>query len=413
MTFDALFVPAELREAVSDRAWLGAMLEAERALANAEALAGVIPAAAAAAIADACRPELVDLEGVVEAARSAGNPAAPLVQALRKAVGGGAATYVHWGATSQDIVDTAAMLVSRHALSILLEELERVAAGCARLAREHRSTPMAGRTLLQQAVPTTFGLRASGWLLAVLEATKLLREVELAAQLGGAAGTLAPLGDRAEEVRRLYAVELDLANPPLPWHANRVRVAQLGSALDIAAGALAKIGLDVILLSQTEVEEVAEASGGGSSTMPQKRNPVRSTLARASALQVHAHAGVLTSGLAQELDRAAGAWQAEWSSLSAALALTGGAASSIREVVEGLQVDGARMRANLRQETVTERLAFSLAEEHGIAEARRLVAETPFEALGVPVELLDPASYLGSAEELVDLALQRYRSEQA
>ena len=409
MTFEALFVPAEHREAVSDSAWLAAMLEAERALAGAEAQAGVIPENAAATIAAGCRAELFDIAAVVEAGRAAGNPAEPLVRALRETVAGEAATYIHWGATSQDIVDTAAMLVTAGARAQVLGELDRVAAACAELARRHRESVMAGRTLLQQAVPATFGLRAAQWLLAVLDAAEGLRELALPAQLGGAAGTLAALGESAREVSRLFAAELGLAHPELPWHANRVPIARIGAALDVCAGALAKIGLDVILLSQTEVAEVTEHAAGGSSTMPQKRNPVGSALARGSAAQVHAHAGVLTGALAQELERGAGGWQAEWPSLSAALAFTGGAAAAIRRVVEGLEVDQERMRANLRRETASERLAFALAEEHGREEAHRLVAATPAEELGVPADLLDPTTYLGSAEDFVDAALARYR----
>jgi 3-carboxy-cis,cis-muconate cycloisomerase len=408
VTFEALFVPADYRKTVADGAWLEAMLEAERALANAESLAGVVPVDAAKAIADACRPDLFDAAAIVEAGRAVGNPAEPLVRALRERVGGDAATYVHWGATSQDIVDTAAMLVTGRARSLIVDDLARVAAGSAELAQQHREAVMAGRTLLQQAVPTTFGLRAAQWLLGVLDASAGLRGVELPAQLGGAAGTLAPLGDRAGEVRRLFAAELELAHPELPWHTNRVPIARIAAALDVCAGVLAKIALDVILLAQTEVGEVAEHAAGGSSTMPQKRNPVGSALTRACAAQVHAHAGVLTAGLAQELDRGAGGWHAEWPSLSAALAFAGGAAAAVREVVEGLEVNTARMRANLRPETASERLAFALAQRHGREEAHRLVATTPAEELDVPGELLDPTTNLGSAGDFVDAALDRY-----
>jgi 3-carboxy-cis,cis-muconate cycloisomerase len=266
---------------------------------------------------------------------------------------------------------------------------------------------MAGRTLLQQAVPTTFGLRAAGWLDAVLDARGGLLAVELAAQLGGAAGTLAPLGDHGPEVARLYAAELGLVDPGIPWHTNRIRIARLAGALDITAGALAKIGLDVALLSQTEVAEVAEADAGGSSTMPQKRNPVASILARACALQVHGHASVLTGALAQELERAAGAWQSEWPSLSSALALTGGAAAAIRSAVEGLEVDTERMRSNLDSAIVAERLAFELMKTHGRAEAHRLVSESDWTTLDVPAEAFDPTTYLGSATAFVDRALAR------
>ena len=330
--FDALFVPAQLRAAVSSHAWLEGMLEAERALATAGAAAGVVPADAAAEIAAACDAARFDPEQLAEEGRAAGNPAEPLVRALAASVGDEASRWVHRGATSQDVVDTAAMLVAHRALSLVLADADRVAAAAAGLAREHRDTPMAARTLLQHAVPTTFGLKASGWLAAVVEARTRLAEVarmRLAAQLGGAAGTLAAFGDEGVTLLDLFAGELGLHAPVLPWHTDRTRIAELGAALATAAGVAAKIALDVILLAQTEVGEVAEGDGGRSSTMPQKRNPSRSALARAAARLAEAHASVLTGTLEQEHERAAGAWQAEWDALSGALAYTGGALSAL------------------------------------------------------------------------------------
>ena len=219
------------------------MLDAERALANAGARAGVIPAAEAAAIAAACSVDSFDWDALLREGRLTGNPAEPLVRALIAQVGEDTARWVHLGATSQDIMDTAAMLVARRSLDLVLADLTRVADACASLARSHRDTPMAGRTLLQQAVPTTFGLKSAGWLVGVLDARARLAQLRrdgLAAQLGGAAGTLAALGEHGVEIARLYAVELELGEPTLPWHTNRVRVAELGAALDIAAGVLAE-----------------------------------------------------------------------------------------------------------------------------------------------------------------------------
>ena len=365
--FSAIFVPEELREAVSDRAWLQGMLDAESALAKAGAAVGLVPEDAAARIGEACRAELYDAARLAGDGRAVGNPAEPLVRELRSAAGDEAADYVHLGATSQDIVDTAAMLVSRRAVALVLAELDRLAGGCAALARAHRSTPMAARTLLQQAVPTTFGLKAAGWLVSVLEARARLaavRDERLAAQLGGAAGTLAALGDEAPEVVRLYAEELGLAEPVLPWHTNRQRLAELGAALDGAAGAAAKIGRDIVLLAQSEVGEVAEAPGGRSSTMPQKRNPVRSTLAVACARLAHAHAGVLLGGLAHEHERAVGGWHAEWEALSGALAFAGGSAAAAADAVTGLEVDAERMRANLDAGGGTRRRRAHLVRPH-------------------------------------------------
>ena len=415
--FAAIAVPAELRAATDGNAWLEGMLAAERALALAEASAGVIPAEAADAIAEACRADLFDLELLAKEGRAVGNPVEPLVRALREAVGGEDARFVHWGATSQDILDSAAMLVAKNALALVLADLDRAAAACARHAREHRDTPMAGRTLLQQAVPTTFGLKAAGWLVGVVEARSALRRIasdRLAAQLGGAAGTNAALGKLGPAVVSLYASELGLLEPTLPWHAIRVRPAELGSALAIAAGAAAKIGLDVALLAQTEVAEVAPPSGGGSSTMPQKRNPVGSALAVACARLASADASVLVSGLAQEHERAVGGWHAEWDALSGALAYSGGAAAAAAELLEELTVDVERMRANIDESTLSERAVFEL----GLT--RDQLADRPLrEALAeaLPADevdaALDPAGYLGSAGNSVDRALALYEAESA
>jgi 3-carboxy-cis,cis-muconate cycloisomerase len=424
VTFGAVLVPDELREAVSDLAWLQAMLDFERALAAAEARAGVIPADAAEAIAAACRAELYDPDALARRGRAVGNPAEPTVRALRERLSGAAATDVHRGATSQDVLDTAAMLVARRALALVIGELDGAAAACAQLARSHRSTVMAGRTLLQQAVPTTFGAKAAGWLVSLVDARRRLAEIaetRLAVELGGAAGTLSGLGDRGLEVLRLLAEELDLVEPVVPWHTGRARIAELGGALDVAAGVLAKVGLDVALLAQTEVGEVNEPPGrGGSSTMPHKRNPVGSALAIACARRVNGCASVLAAAVVQEHERALGAWQAEWEPLADALALTGGAAASMREVLEDLEVDEARMRANVSELTAAEHASLLLARQVGRARAHELVADAAASgafrdrllATGLaPEELdraLDPTSYLGAAGALVDRALAFY-----
>jgi 3-carboxy-cis,cis-muconate cycloisomerase len=373
--FDRIFVPASLRDVLSGEAWLQALLDVERALAEAEARAGVIPDEAARAIAGACRADRFDPAELADEAGSPGNPVEPLVRALREAVGGEAAEYVHHGATSQDILDTAAMLVARKALGLIHDSLDAVAAEAAGLADAHGSTPMIGRTLLQQAVPTTFGLKAAGWLMGVLEARRVLvrvREDRLAVQLGGPAGTLGALGDAGPEVESHLAEELGLREPTIPWHTNRVRIGELGSALALAAGVAAKIGLDVGLLSQNEVGEVSEAAPGASSAMPHKRNPVGSLLAVACARQAQAQASVLLASLVQEHERAFGAWHAEWPALVGALGYTGGAVDGARRALSGLEVHADRLRANL-------------------------------EARGV--------ESLGSAEVFVDRALREYRSE--
>lgn len=376
--FDRIFVPVALRDALSDEAWLQALLDVERALVAAEARAGVIPDDAADAIGEACRADRFDAAALAEEGRSPGNPVEPLVRALREAVGGDTAEYVHHGATSQDVLDTAAMLVSRGALGVIVESLEETAAEAAGLAEAHRSTPVVGRTLLQQALPTTFGLKAAGWLIALLEARQALvrvREERLAVQFGGAAGTLAGLGEAGPEVVSFLAEDLGLHAPPLSWHTNRVRIGELASALALAAGVAAKIGLDVGLMSQNEVGEVSEAAPGASSAMPHKRNAVGSLLAVACARQTTAQAGALLASVVQEHERAFGAWHAEWPALVGALGHTGGAVDGAKRALTGLEVHAGRMRANL-------------------------------EASGLGTDL-------GSAEGLVDRALREYRSEPA
>jgi 3-carboxy-cis,cis-muconate cycloisomerase len=336
LTFDSIFVPDELAAAVADGAWLAAMLEAEAALAAAQADEGVISREAAEAVAAACR-ESYELGG-----RDAANPVVPLAAALRER-----APEAHHGATSQDILDTAAMLVARRARELILDELDGVVAACARLADEHRGTVMAGRTLMQPAQPITFGLKAAGWLDGVASARERLRHAELAAQLGG------PVGVQSPALIARFAERLELADPELPWHTDRTRVAGLGCALAIAAGACEKVALDVVLLADAgEVAESSDGGRGGSSSMPHKQNPVGAIRARAAARTVRGAAGVLLEAMAGEHERAAGAWQSEWGALSTALAYTGGAAWSLREALGGLTVhphavDGAPDQASV------------------------------------------------------------------
>jgi 3-carboxy-cis,cis-muconate cycloisomerase len=435
--FDAIFAPRVLLDELNDRAWLQAMLDCERALAHAEAAVGVIPAAAAEAIAGACRADRFDSDLIAQQGRGPGNPAEPLVRALRAAVGGEAAGYVHYGATSQDIVDTAAMLVSRRALELVLEDVARVTAACAALADSHRATPMVARTLLQQALPTMFGSKAAAWLVGVLEARRLTVDARdrLAVQLGGAAGTLAALGEHGPEVVRRMASELALEEPVLPWHTSRVRVAALGSALSTLAGALGKVALDVVLMAQTEVGELSEPAGegrGGSSTLAHKRNPVGSTLALACARKAQASATLLTGSLLQEHERAAGAWQAEWDGIAGTLAAAGGGASHMAEVLDGLVVHPEQMRANLeatRGLIMSERLVFALAERLGREDAHTLVREAGTRAgergtslrdelagdEGMPLSAAEldaafvPETYVGAADVFIDRALDSYR----
>jgi 3-carboxy-cis,cis-muconate cycloisomerase len=402
--------------AVSDGAWLQALLDAEAALARALAQAGVIAGEEAEAIAAACDAERFSAAEIGRAAAGIGNPVGPLVKALRAEVGGPAAAHVHRGATSQDILDTAAMLVARRALEPLLAARGAAGTAALRLAREHRDTPMAGRTLLQQAVPVTFGLVAAGWAAGIADARDrlaALRDTRLAAQLGGAAGTLASLGDAGPAVAAAYARALGLAEPLLPWHTLRGRIGELAGALGVAAGAVAKPARDVVLLSQTEVAEVAEGTGGGSSTMPHKRNPVAAVAALGCARQAPGLVATLLASMEQEDQRAAGAWHAEWQPLTALLRLVGSAAGWLRGSLSDLQVDAARMRHNL-DATGGRMLAERVATERDREDVERAARADDFAAaladLGLEraeVErLLDPAGYLGSAGVFVDRVLE-------
>ncbi|GAA3826940.1 3-carboxy-cis,cis-muconate cycloisomerase [Sphaerisporangium flaviroseum] len=333
--------------ATSDQAFLRGMLDAEAALARAQARLGIVPAWASEGVTELCDKIEIDVVELARRARGAGNPVVPLLAELR-AANSDLSGYIHRGATSQDIVDTALMLMATRAREVILADLDRILAALARLADEHRRTPMAGRTLGQHAVPVTFGVKAAGWLLLVLDARSALRDVRPPAQLGGAAGTLEGLGP-AELIDR-FADELGLARPVLPWHARRTAVAGLGAALATTTGALGKIAADVVLLAQNEIGEVAEpvAPGrGGSSAMPHKRNPVLSILVRSAASQVPALAQILQSSLVSEHERAAGAWHAEWLPFRECLRLTGGAAETAAELCGGLEIFPERMRANL------------------------------------------------------------------
>jgi 3-carboxy-cis,cis-muconate cycloisomerase len=278
------------------------------------------------------------------------------------------------------------MLVARDACRIIDADLSRFADACAALAREHRATVMAARTLLQQAVPTTFGYKAATWLVGALDARDELRRVVagLPAQLGGAAGTLAAFGDEGPELLRLFAAELDLRAPDLPWHTIRTPIARLAGALGLVASVAAKASLDVVLLAQSEVGEVAEADGGRSSTMPQKRNPARAVVAVACERHARANCGVLFESVVVEHERAIGGWHAEWHALTSALAATGGAVAAAAEALQGLEVDRARMRRNLSDDA--------------LAEARSLGHE-----------VAAPEEYLGAVSVFIDRALERHR----
>jgi 3-carboxy-cis,cis-muconate cycloisomerase len=442
---DQLFGPSlgseRMAEAVSDLAWVQAMLDVEAALARAEAKVGIIPAAAAGEIAAHCRAEEFDVERIGREAAESANPVVPLVKALREKVGRGAGQYLHRGATSQDILDTAMMLIARRGLAVMLEDLDQAAAAAAGLAERHRSTLMAGRTLMQQALVTTFGLKAAGWLVSIVEAQAQLssiRDRRLALQFGGAVGTMAALGDRGPAVARELVSALRLQEPVLPWHTARSRIAELGAALAIAAGAAGKVALDVVLLAQTEVAELRPAPGpgrGASSTMPQKQNPVDAVEILAAVRGVTAQAGLLLGSLTQEHERAAGAWQAEWPALTEAFRQAGGATARVALLLRSLEVDAERMRRNLDLTgglVMSEGLVMVLAERTDDVTARQLVEAAvanarrsgrPFQrvveddrAIAAHLDAkqlaqaLEPSGYLGATSALIDRALGAYRA---
>ncbi|MGV9253447.1 3-carboxy-cis,cis-muconate cycloisomerase [Streptomyces sp. NPDC003697] len=417
----------------SDGAYLRALLDAEAALTRAQAALGLAPDGAADTVTRAAGGPF-DPRSLAERARSGGNPVIPLVADLTRAVGEEYGPYVHRGATSQDIMDTATMLVAVRALEPVLADLGRTERALARLAAEHRDTVMPGRTLTQHAVPTTFGLKAAGWRSLVLDARDRVTRVRdtLPAQLGGAAGTLAAFSaygaEDATALPAAYARELGLAEPLLPWHTLRTPVADLAGCLAFTAGALGRIAQDVLTLSRTEIAELAEGSGGGSSAMPHKANPVRSTLVAAAARRAPQLAATLYGSLAAQDERPAGAWHAEWEPLRDLLRLTGGAARDAAELTEGLRVHADAMREHLGLThglIVSERLSAELAPLLGRARAKELLTDLARRSyaegrslrdlLAEEDELreadldalTDPTRYTGSAGALTDRALER------
>jgi 3-carboxy-cis,cis-muconate cycloisomerase len=441
-----------------DTAWLQAMLDAEAGLARALERAGLAPAGAGEAVTLAARADNFDPNELGGLAALTGNPVPGLARALARQVPQTAVSAVHRGATSQDILDTAVMLLAKRAIGVIQADLARAADAAAGLAAAHRASIMIGRTLLQQAVPVTFGLVAAGWLTSVDEARAGLDAVgpRLAVQFGGAAGTLASLGEAGQRVAGLLAEELGLAVPVLPWHTDRLRIVDLGAALARVTAALGKIARDVTLLAQSEIGELHEGNGpaaprgqdpqvpaasprrGGSSAMPHKRNPVASIAILGCTRQVPGLLATLATATEQELQRAAGAWHAEWEPLTALLRLTGSASSWAAELLPGLVVDTSRMAANLAATKglpLAEHVSSLLAGVLGGAQAHDLVAEAGARAVsaGLPLQdvllavpkleerltaagitpeqieaALEPSGYLGSAGSFVTAALDAH-----
>ena len=440
--FSGLFAYGEAAAAVSDRAFVEAMVEFELALLRALAALELAPTDAADELAAAVEEGALDLD-VAELGRATGAQGTPvpgLLRALRRQLSDGASAHLHKGATSQDVVDTAMMLVTRRALDVVLADLWAAADACAELVSRYRDAIEPGRTLLQQALPLTFGLKAAGWLDGIDGAAAELtavRDTELALQFGGAVGTLASLGDQGLDVAAELADQLRLPAPALPWHTIRLRPVRIAAALGAALGLMGKIGRDVALLAQTEVAEVGEGGGkgrGGSSTMPHKRNPVGAIGLVACAQRGPGLVATMLGAMMQEHERGAGSWQAEWETLPALLRLTGSAAAMLKELLGGLEVDAEKMRGDMEITgalVMSESVAAALAPSLGRGDAQDLVEKAARRSVDSgrsfrdlllelpsvtgslsPDELnaaLDPGSYLGVTAQLIDRALAAHR----
>jgi 3-carboxy-cis,cis-muconate cycloisomerase len=434
----ALYGTDAMRAAIGERALLAAMLRVEAALARAEARLGMVPQAAADAIAAAAEVDRLDLSALAAATRNTGYPVVGLVRQLSALAGAEAGRWTHWGATTQDILDTALVLALREGLALIGRDLDAVITALAARAREHRDTVMAGRTHLQHALPTTFGLKCAVWLAPLLSTRERLAQMAprlFRVQFGGAAGTLASLGDKGLDVARELARELDLAEPDAPWHVARDAFAEAVSVLGILTGGLAKMATDVMLLMQTEVAEAFEphAPGrGGSSTMPQKRNPIACEYVIAQARGVQALVPLMLGAMAGDQERATGPWQAEALAIPQAMLLAHGALDQSLLIAEGMTVDAARMRRNLdatggliMAEAVMMGLApalgrgaahdavhhaCDLALAEGVSLAEALGRDPVVAAALTPARisaLTDPASYLGAAGAFVDRVLAK------
>ena len=433
--FHKMFRCAAIEQIFADRESLQTLLNFEAALARAEAKAGVIPEPDARAIAAACRAEQFNVEEIAAHAALSGNVAIPLIKKLTELVAASnkdAARFVHWGATSQDAIDTALVLQLRRALEVMDQDLTRMAGSLADLAEKHRATPAVARTWMQQALPTTFGFIVAGWLDAVLRHRSRLAELRvhnLVLQFGGAVGTFAALSGRGPQVAKALAEELQLSLPAIPWHTHRDRLAEAAAALGLCVGTLGKIARDISLHAQTEIGELAEPAvegRGGSSSMPHKRNPVTCAAVLATATRVPGLVSTMLTAMVQEQQRALGGWQAEWETLPEIARLGGGALHHLANMLPGLQVDAGRMRENLdatRGLIFAEAVSMALGDRLGKMPAHMLVEGACKKALAekrhlkevllqepglrgylTPADLeslFDVRNYLGNAEEFI------------
>ncbi|RIA34499.1 3-carboxy-cis,cis-muconate cycloisomerase [Ectopseudomonas oleovorans] len=440
--FDAYFTAPAMRAIFCDAGRVQGMLDFEAALARAEARVGLIPAEAVAPIEAACKAELYDYPALAQAIATAGNSAIPLVKALGKRIAASnpeAERYVHLGATSQDAMDSGLVLQLRAAIGLLESDLAKLAAALAAQAERHIDTPLAGRTWLQQATPVTLGMKLAGVLGAITRHRQRLSELKprlLSLQFGGASGSLAALGDAGWSVSGALAQELELTLPEQPWHTQRDRLVEFASLLGMIAGSLGKLGRDLSLLMQTEAGEVFEPSApgkGGSSTMPHKRNPVSAAVLIGAATRAPGLVATMFSAMPQEHERSLGLWHAEWDTLPELCCLVSGALQQALLVVPGLEVDAARMRANLELTqglVLAEAVSIALAQKIGRDAAHHLIEQCCKQAvregahlrtvLGANAEvsaqlsadeldrLLDAAHYLGQARRWVERAVAEH-----
>ena len=440
--FDTYFTHPDMRRIFSDEGRVQGMLDFEAALARAEARVGLIPQDVVSDITQSCRAELFDFDALAIAIGNSGNSAIPLVKALGKRIAAHspeAERYVHMGATSQDVMDSGLILQIRDAIDVLERDLGHLGDALAQQAQVHATTPLAGRTWLQQATPVTLGMKIAGWLGAITRHRQRLNEIKprvLCLQFGGASGSLAALGDQAFKVAEALADELQLHLPEQPWHTQRDRLVEFASLLGLIAGSLGKLGRDVSLLMQTEVGEVFEPSApgkGGSSTMPHKRNPVGAAVMIGAATRAPGLVATMFSAMPQEHERSLGRWHAEWETLPELCCLVSGSLQQALQVVPGLQVDAERMRVNLestRGLVLAEAVSIALAQRIGRDVAHHLIEQSCRQAVEQGVHLrqvlgenpevtaqlssdeldrlLDPAHYLGQARRWVERAVAEH-----
>jgi len=441
---DPLFRWEPVAKLFRDDSYLQTMLDFEAALAHAEASSGIIPSSAATTIAAKCRVEFFDKQKLAEAASLAGNVAIPLIKQLKALVAADdkdAADFVHWGATSQDAIDTALVLQLREALPLISGDLDNLCARLAKMADQHRLTPIVARTWMQHAVPTTLGIKFAGWLDALMRHRDRFLEMQprcLVLQFGGAAGTLAALGSQGEVIATHLSAKLNLPLPQIPWHSHRDRFCEVATTLALLTGTLGKIARDISLHMQTEIDELrepAEEGRGGSSTMPHKRNPVACAIILATAIRVPGLVTTMLSAMVQEDERGLGGWHAEWQTLPEIVCLTAGAMHHLSILVPRLEIDVKRMRENLELTKgliFAEAITAALGETNGRSQARELIDAASERAIKEKRhlrdvinddqkiakhlssdqldKLFDPRNYIGTPNKFIDHIIENYKS---